>query len=54
VIGDINTQEGKDSGGNPEPLMGSPVLPNCRGAYGFTVYGSGSGSIKNITQLASA
>lgn len=26
VIGDLNTQEGKDSSGNPEPLYGSPTL----------------------------
>jgi flagellar hook-associated protein 2 len=26
VIGDLNTQEGKDSSGNPEPLYGNPTL----------------------------
>src|SRR5271163_1113930 len=26
VIGDLNTQEGNDSSGNPEPLFGSPTL----------------------------
>lgn len=26
VLGDINTQEGNDSSGNPEPLYGSPTL----------------------------
>ena len=26
VIGDINTQEGNDSSGNPEPLFGNPTL----------------------------
>ena len=26
VIGDLNTQEGNDSSGNPEPLYGSPTL----------------------------
>ena len=26
VIGDLNTQEGNDSSGNPEPLYGSPTV----------------------------
>ena len=26
VIGDLNTQEGKDSSGNPEPLFGNPAV----------------------------
>jgi flagellar hook-associated protein 2 len=52
VIGDINMQEGKDSSGNPEPLMGSPVLAQLQGALtGALFTGAASGSIKNITQL---
>jgi flagellar hook-associated protein 2 len=52
VIGDINTQEGKDSSGNPEPLMGSPVLAQLQGALTGSLFtGAASGSIKNITQL---
>ncbi|HWZ01925.1 MAG TPA: flagellar filament capping protein FliD [Edaphobacter sp.] len=52
VIGDINTQEGKDSSGNPEPLLGSPVLAQLQGALTSSLFtGAASGSIKNITQL---
>jgi flagellar hook-associated protein 2 len=52
VIGDINTQEGKDSSGNPEPLMGSPVLAQLQGALTGSLFtAAASGSIKNITQL---
>jgi len=52
VIGDINTQEGKDSSGNPEPLMGSPVLAQLQGALTGSLFtGAASGSIRNITQL---
>jgi flagellar hook-associated protein 2 len=52
VIGDINTQEGKDSSGNPEPLMGSPVLAQLQGTLAGSLFtGAASGSIKNITQL---
>jgi flagellar hook-associated protein 2 len=52
VIGDINTQEGKDSSGNPEPLLGSPVLAQLQGALTGSLFtGAASGSIKNITQL---
>jgi flagellar hook-associated protein 2 len=32
VIGDINTQEGDDSSGNPEPLYGSPTLATLQEA----------------------
>jgi flagellar hook-associated protein 2 len=52
VIGDINTQEGKDSSGNPEPLIGSPLLARLQGALTGSLFtGAASGSIKNITQL---
>jgi len=52
VIGDINTQSGKDSSGNPEPLLGSPVLAQLQGALTGSLFtGTASGSISNITQL---
>jgi flagellar hook-associated protein 2 len=52
VIGDINTQEGNDSSGNPEPLYGSPVLAQLQSQLTGSLFaGAGSGSISNITQL---
>jgi flagellar hook-associated protein 2 len=52
VINDINTQEGKDSSGNPEPLYGSPTLALLQdGVTGALFSGAVSGSINNITQL---
>jgi flagellar hook-associated protein 2 len=52
VIGDVNTQEGKDSNGNPEPLFGNPILAQLQDQLtGALFSGSGSGSINNITQL---
>jgi flagellar hook-associated protein 2 len=52
VINDINTQEGKDSSGNPEPLYGSPTLAQLQdGVTGALFSGAASGSINNITQL---
>jgi flagellar hook-associated protein 2 len=52
VVGDINTEEGKDSSGNPEPLYGSPILAQLQsGITGALFAGSASGSISNITEL---
>ncbi len=52
VIKDINTQEGNDSSGNPEPLFGSPVLAQLQQQLAGSLFtGAASGSIKNITQL---
>jgi flagellar hook-associated protein 2 len=52
VIGDINTQSGNDSSGNPEPLLGNPVLAQLQGTLAGSLFtGAASGSIKNITQL---
>jgi flagellar hook-associated protein 2 len=30
VVGDLNTQEGNDSSGNPEPLFGSPIIASIQ------------------------
>jgi flagellar hook-associated protein 2 len=52
VIKDINTQEGNDSNGNPEPLYGSPTLAMIQSQLTGSLFaGSASGSINNITQL---
>jgi flagellar hook-associated protein 2 len=52
VVKDINTQEGNDSSGNPEPLYGSPAMAMIQsGLTGALFSGAASGSISNITQL---
>jgi flagellar hook-associated protein 2 len=52
VITDINTQEGNDSSGNPEPLFGNPTMALLQsGLTGSLFTGAASGSITNITQL---
>jgi flagellar hook-associated protein 2 len=52
VIGDLNTQEGKDSSGNPEPLFGNPAVATIQeqlqSALAFVQTRSG---ISSITQL---
>jgi flagellar hook-associated protein 2 len=52
VIGDLNTQEGKDSSGNPEPLFGNPAVATIQqqmqSALAFVQTGS---VIASITQL---
>jgi flagellar hook-associated protein 2 len=52
VIKDINTQEGKDSSGNAEPLYGNPTLAMIQSQLTGSLFsGAASGSISNITQL---
>lgn len=52
VIKDINTQEGNDASGKPEPLYGSPALSQIQSALtGALLGGSASGSINSVTQL---
>jgi flagellar hook-associated protein 2 len=52
VANDINTQEGNDSSGNPEPLYGSPTIALLQSSLtGALFAGSASGTINNITQL---
>jgi len=49
---DINTQEGDDSSGNPEPLYGSSTLSLIQSQLqGALLGGSASGSINSVTQL---
>jgi flagellar hook-associated protein 2 len=52
VVTDINTQEGNDSSGNPEPLYGSPTIAMLQSSLTGSLFsGSASGTINNITQL---
>jgi flagellar hook-associated protein 2 len=52
VIGDLNTQEGDDSSGNPEPLFGNPTISTLQDqlqqALDFT---QSSGAVTSLTQL---
>jgi len=52
VIGDLNTQEGNDSSGNPEPLFGNPAVAmiqeQLETALNFT---QSSGAVASLTQL---
>jgi flagellar hook-associated protein 2 len=52
VIGDLNTQEGNVSSGNPEPLFGSPTISTLQDqlqqALDFT---QSSGAVTSLTQL---
>jgi flagellar hook-associated protein 2 len=52
VVKDINTQEGNNSSGNPEPLYGNPTLAQFQELLTGALTGGGaSGSINSITQL---
>jgi flagellar hook-associated protein 2 len=52
VITDLNTQEGKDSSGNAEPLYGSPTLALLQNQLlGGILGGSASGNVNSITQF---
>jgi flagellar hook-associated protein 2 len=52
VVKDINTQEGKDSSGNAEPLYGSPTLALIQSQLTNALLGgTASGAISNVTQL---
>ncbi|HZZ38965.1 MAG TPA: flagellar filament capping protein FliD [Acidobacteriaceae bacterium] len=52
VIGDLNTQEGNDSSGNPEPLFGNSAITllqeQLQAAVNFT---QSSGAITSLSQL---
>ena len=52
VVTDINTQEGNDSSGNPEPLYGNPTIDQLQSSLSASLFtGAASGTISNITQL---
>jgi flagellar hook-associated protein 2 len=52
VVADINTQEGNDSSGNPEPLYGNPTIDQLQSSLSASLFtGAASGTISNITQL---
>jgi flagellar hook-associated protein 2 len=52
VVSDINTQEGNDSSGNPEPLFGNPTLALIQSQLSGALFGgAASGAIKRVTQL---
>ena len=52
VVKDVNTQEGNDSSGKPEPLYGSPTIATIQSDLTTALFsGTASGSISNITQL---
>jgi flagellar hook-associated protein 2 len=52
VLGDLTTQEGNDSSGNPEPLYGNPVIAQLQSALSLALTsGNASGSVSNLYQL---
>ncbi|MGA8529898.1 MAG: flagellar filament capping protein FliD [Acidobacteriaceae bacterium] len=52
VIGDLNTQEGDDSSGDPEPLYGSSVGANLQEQLQEAlIFTQSSGAITSLTQL---
>ncbi|MDE1175627.1 MAG: flagellar filament capping protein FliD [Edaphobacter sp.] len=52
VVADLQTQEGKDTSGNAEPLYGDPTLSLIQSQMSSGLLGGvASGSIKNIGQL---
>lgn len=52
VIGDLNTQEGKDASGNPEPLYGSPTTATLQEQLEQALnFSQSSGAITSLTQL---
>ncbi|WP_263366090.1 flagellar filament capping protein FliD [Edaphobacter bradus] len=52
VVGDIKTQEGKDSSGNPEPLYGDPTVALIQNQLTQGLLsGAASGSISSLLQL---
>jgi flagellar hook-associated protein 2 len=52
VVKDLNTQSGKDSSGNAEPLSGSATLAQLQEQlYGVLYSGASSGSVNSISQL---
>lgn len=52
VLGDLNSQEGKDASGNSEPLNGNPALATIQEQLGQALaFTQSSGAIASFTQL---
>jgi len=52
VIGDLNTQEGDDSSGNPEPLYGNSAIAMIQQQLqGMATFTQASGAITSLSQL---
>jgi flagellar hook-associated protein 2 len=52
VLGDLTTQEGNDSSGNPEPLFGNPIVAQIQSALSLALTaGTASGKVSNLYQL---
>lgn len=52
VLGDLNSQEGNDASGNPEPLFGSPTIATIQEQLGQALaFTQSRGAITSITQL---
>jgi len=52
VLGDLTTQEGNDSSGDPEPLYGNPIIAQLQSALSMALTtGTASGSVSNLDQL---
>jgi flagellar hook-associated protein 2 len=52
VLGDLTTQEGNDSSGDPEPLYGNPIIAQLQSALSMALTtGTVSGSVSNLDQL---
>jgi flagellar hook-associated protein 2 len=52
VIGDLNTQEGSDSSGNPEPLYGNPNMAMIQEQLQEAInFSQSSGAITSLSQL---
>jgi flagellar hook-associated protein 2 len=52
VMTDLNTQEGNDSSGNPEPLYGNPTIASLQEQLGQALaFTQSSGAVSSFTQL---
>jgi flagellar hook-associated protein 2 len=52
VVKDLNTQEGNDSSGNPEPLYGNPNMSMMQEQLGNAInFVQSSGAVTSLTQL---
>lgn len=52
VLGDLNTQEGNDSSGNPEPLFGNPTISTLQNQLQQAMdFAQSSGAVTSLLQL---